>query len=262
MDSNEDEKARLKESFQNVKKDIDLLNSDLFGLKEDISDMKQDIAKVCDILEKISSTLMKNGGEIRAKPELTPFLNSTDNPTNRHINQTTPTHFPTHNWPLNPPKAQNKVFSTGNQGVPTDRQTDQQTDNSFKIRQKTQSQQPVFSQNQYGVSPIEDAAKILDSLDSLKKEIRLKFKSLTDQEILVFSTLYQLEEEQGPVEYKVLAQNLKLTESSVRDYIGRLLKKGIPIDKSKLNNKQVQLSISQSLKKVASLSTILQLRGI
>ncbi|HKZ33939.1 MAG TPA: HTH domain-containing protein, partial [Candidatus Nanoarchaeia archaeon] len=109
---------------------------------------------------------------------------------------------------------------------------------------------------------IEDAASILDSLDGLKKEIRLKFKQLTDQETLVFSALYQLEEDSGPVDYKTLADKLGLTESSIRDYIGRLLKKGIPVEKKKINNKQIKLSISQSLKKIASLSTILQLRDI
>jgi predicted transcriptional regulator len=100
---------------------------------------------------------------------------------------------------------------------------------------------------------------MLDSLDSLKKEIRLKFKRLTDQEILVFSTIYQLEEEIGEVDYKMVSQKLNLTESSIRDYVGRLIKKGIPVDKNKINNKTIHLSISKNLKKVASLPTILQL---
>ena len=118
------------------------------------------------------------------------------------------------------------------------------------------------SLNEPAKNSIEDAANILDSLDSLKKEIRLKFKQLTDQEILIFSTHHQLEEEGNPVNYKILAEKLNLTESSIRDYIGRLLKKGIPVEKKKVNNKQINLSISQSLKKIASLSTILQLRDI
>jgi hypothetical protein len=53
-----------------------------------------------------------------------------------------------------------------------------------------------------------------------------------------------------------------LTESSIRDYIGRLIKKGIPLDKVKINNKTIHISISQNLKKVATLPTILQLRAI
>ena len=63
-------------------------------------------------------------------------------------------------------------------------------------------------------------------------------------------------------DYKTLSKRLNLTESSIRDYIGKLIKKGIPVEKIKLNNKNIQLSISPNLKKIASLSTILQLRGI
>ncbi len=103
---------------------------------------------------------------------------------------------------------------------------------------------------------------MLDSLDNIKKEIRLKFKRLTDQEILVFTTLYQIDEETGPTDYKTIAKKIGLTESSIRDYIGRLIKKGIPVDKKRINNKIIQLSISQNLKKIASLPTILQLRDL
>ena len=233
-------------------------------------EMRQDIAKICEILEKMSLELKK----ISTKSESLLINQRQINPANQHINQATPTHFPTHNWPLKPLNPQNQPFSTGNRGVPTDRQTDQQTDNWFKNQHKNPPQQPIFNQktqiNQFKTpvfqphtqNPIEDAANILDSLDSLKKEIRLKFKNLTDQEILVFSTLYQLEEEHGPVEYKILSEKLNLTESSIRDYIGRLLKKGIPLEKTKINNKQIMLSVSQNLKKVTSLSTILQLRDM
>ena len=48
----------------------------------------------------------------------------------------------------------------------------------------------------------------------------------------------------------------------LRDYIGRLIKKGIPLEKKKINNKIIHLSVSKNLKKIASLSTILQLRDI
>ena len=99
-------------------------------------------------------------------------------------------------------------------------------------------------------------------MDSLKKEIRLKFKRLTEQEILVFSTIYQLDEKYGHGDYKILSQKLNLTESSIRDYVGRLIKKGIPVDKIKVKNKYIQLKISKNLKKIASLSAILQLRNI
>ncbi len=242
---------QIKEAFQKVKRDMDFLNSELLGLKEDIKATRNEMVKICEIIEKLVSDVEKRGKEVTKEPM--PAYSAI-----RQINQTIPTQNPTQNMFLEPLNSLNKPFSTGNEGVPTDRQTDRQTDNSDKNYLK----RPFFPQKESSKNSIEDAAQILDSLDSLKKEIRIKFKQLTDQEILVFSTLYQLEEEQGPIEYKILAKKIGLTESSIRDYIGRLLKKGIPVEKKKINNKQILLSISQSLKKVASLSTILQLRDI
>src|SRR3989344_5281406 len=137
----------------------------------------------------------------------------------------------------------NLGFSTGNEGVPADRQTNQQTD-----RQTENS--------------IKNAAEMIHSLDILKKEIYHKFKKFTEQEWLVFLTIYQFDEEKGYSDYKLLAEKLKLTESSIRDYVVRLIRKGAPIDKTKLNNKNIRLNISKSLKQIASLSTIFALRDI
>ena len=80
--------------------------------------------------------------------------------------------------------------------------------------------------------------------------------------MLIFSTLYQLEDENNEVTYKILSQVLKLSESSIRDYVQRIINKGIPIKKEKPDNKKVILSISKDLKKIASLSTIIKLREI
>jgi len=231
----------IKEAFQRVKDDIGLLNNEILTLKEDIKAVKDEMIKICEILKYFTSETPK-------KP--VPAY-----PTDRQINLTPSPQNPTHFSLFN---KENKLFSTGNEGVPTDRQTNQQTDNTSQKH----LERSFFPKNELSGNSIEDAAHMLDSLDGLKKEIRLKFKQLTDQEILVFSTLYQLEEDTGSVDYKTLAEKLGLTESSIRDYIGRLLKKGIPVEKEKINNKQIRLSISQSLKKIASLSTILQLRDI
>ncbi len=150
----------------------------------------------------------------------------------------------TENNHFKPLNTQNTPISTGNQGVPTDRQTDRQTDRHMEI------------------NTINEAAEILDTLDNVKKGLRLKFKQLTEQEVVIFSTIYQLDEEFGHSDYKTLSEKLSLTESSIRDYVGRLIKKGVPIEKNKVNNKNIQLSISSNLKKIAPLSTILQLRDL
>ena len=223
----------IRDSFNRVKQDMASLKQEIDFLKQSLSETRQQIKDICEILKQII--------EKQAS-------------THKILNQTLSTHSSTLPLEIGGLKSQNLGISTGNEGVPTDRQTHQQTDtstqNPFKIQEK---------------SSIDNAAKILDSLDSIKKEIRLKFKRLTDQEWLIFSTLYQLEEQNSimnPTTYKTLSQRLKLTESSIRDYIGRLIKKGIPVEKNKINNKTIQLSISNNLKKIASLSTIIQLRGL
>ena len=239
MDKTQEDQT--KEAFQRVKRDIDSLNTEILNLKEDIKTMGNEMIKICEILKYLTL-------EASNKPSLMYPTHIQPNTTFSTQNPTHPTHF----------NKENKLISTGNEGVPTDRQTDRQTDNTSK----NTTEKPIFPKKETSKNSIEDAAHMLDSLDNLKKEIRLKFKQLTDQEILVFSTLYQLEEDTGAVDYKALAEKLNLTESSIRDYVGRLLKKGIPIEKRKINNKQINLSISHNLKKIASLSTILQLRDI
>ena len=182
----------------------------------------------------------------------------TDKQTNNPINTTIQTHSSTNNSSLKPIKPENLGISIGNGGVSTNRQTDKQTNQ--------QTDKSSYNLEKEGISKnsnsIENAAKILDSLDHLKKDIRLKFKRLTDQEMVVFTSLYQLSESENYVDYRVLSNKLSLSESSIRDYVRRLIKKGIPVEKKKINNKTIQLSISPSLKKIATLPTIMQLREI
>jgi len=139
----------------------------------------------------------------------------------------------------------------GNEGVSTDRQTNNSTDR----------QTPNLNKNLE--LDIHEASEILKSLDSLKKEIRFKFKQVTPQEMAVFSSIYQLEEQKNnPPTYSEIASNLELSQSSIRDYVQRMINKGIPIKKQKINNKKILLSISQDLKKIATLSAIIQLREL
>jgi len=226
----------VKNAFQKVKQDIDSIKNELGFLKKSLDETREQMISICEITKEISEKI----------PQNTPNQASTQD----YLIPASLTHPSTHNMPLELLKDQNIGISTGNQGASTDRQTHQQTQKTPKISENTPE------------NSIDNAAKILDSLDSLKKDIRLKFKKLTEQELLIFSTLYQLDEEKGYSDYKTVADRINLTESSVRDYIGRLIKKGIPVDKTRINNKTIHLSISPNLKKVASLPTILQLRDL
>ena len=228
----------VKEAFQKVRQDTDFLKREIYSLKRSLFETKEELIKVCEIIKQISMKAKEFNGE--------ELLNNT---TDRAKNQADFEFSSTPKVLFEALKGQKNPISIGNEGVSTDRQTDKQTDRQTESIKKKESS-------------IDNAVEILDSLDNIKKEIRLKFKRLTNQEILIFSTIYQLDEEIGFSNYSALSEKLKLSESSVRDYVGRLIKKGIPIEKNKINNKNIQLSISKNLKKIASLPTILQLREI
>jgi len=225
----------IRQAFQKIKEDITFLHQEIQELKQQIQQIKYQTTliqtpKIQQFTQKIKKTIPTKD------PTIIPL--QTDKQTLKNT--------------LKALKEQNIAFSIGNKGVPTDRQTNQQTDNlqenSLFLKEK---------------DDFEKASQILESLDSIKKEIRLKFNCLTQQEMLVFSTLYTLEEQNIiEIDYKLLAEHLNLSESSIRDYIIKLIKKGIPIQKTRQNNKKITLSISENLKKTANLSTIVKLRDL
>ena len=250
---------QIKDAFQKVKQDIGSIKEETDILKKGLIEAREKIIEMCALILQLNEKIdflneEKNKLQPIQQRVLSKETDYINNSTIKHENSTTPTDIPAHDYAFKPLNNQNLTISIGNEGVPTDRQTDRQTDRHMN--------ESSYNQTNPIKNSIEDASKILDSLDAIKKEIRLKFKRLTEQEFLVFSMIYQLEEDTGYTDYKVLSDKLKLTESSIRDYIGRLIKKGIPIDKKRINNKNIQLNISKNLKKIATLSTILQLRGL
>ena len=206
---------------------MDPIKEAFFKIKEDISNLRDEIIK---INEKINEFSLKEPYQTTQTDRQTP---------NRTIQ--------THNSNLPEDLHLNPQFSIGNRGVPTDRQTNQQTDRHIK-------KDPI--------SEFKQANEVLNSLDNIKKSIMFKFKSLTPQEMLVFSTLYSLETQNNETTYKTLAKEINLSESSIRDYINKLIKKGVPIEKIRLNNKTILLKISEDLKNVTTLDTILKLREL
>lgn len=267
----------IKEAFQKVKEDMNSLKEELDFIKKELAELRKNSDNSFYNNENSSNT-DKDNKNIQ-----------TNVSTDRQKNQTDSFDTSTQNLSSEASKSQNFNISTRNQGVPTDRQTDRQTnrqtdfagfeqssekkesffrtnnDNDFQVNFPEKNKQQIFFNNKNNFNEdqtINNAAEILDSLDSLKKEIRLKFKRLTEQEFLIFSTLYQIDQDLGYASYKDISERLNLTESSIRDYIGRIINKGIPVDKNKINNKNIQLKISENLKKIATLPTIIQLRDI
>lgn len=239
----------IKDAFTKVKQDMDTLKYEIQQLNYELSSLKNEISYLRLAQETQFHDPQPSDQQRLTEPTDIPTQSPTD-PTNQ---QTIPTDKL--NEPLNMPQYSLKgpisSFSTGNEGVPTDRQTNQQTDRHINTNPNTDK-----------ISRLERAAEILNSLDELKREVRIKFKKLTEQEMTVFSTIYTLEELGQQPDYPLVAEQLKLSESSIRDYVRKIMNKGIPVDKIKEDNKKVVLSISSDLKRIASLQTIMQLREL
>jgi len=137
-------------------------------------------------------------------------------------------------------------FSTGNEGVPTNKQTNKQTHNTYPTH-------PY-------IIPTDDS-NITKLVEDLKTDLKRKFKALTKQEFIVFSAIFTVEKELESVTYKDIAKRLGLSEASIRDYIMRIIKKGIPIIKERVNNKTVILRIPTDLRNLSTLESLMKLRG-
>lgn len=223
----------IKEAFSRIKEDILSLQEQMIVLNQQIEGIKR-------TLEDRTPTQKEDNQTIQ---QINPTLNET----------------PTEDLPFKALKDSISSISTGNGGVPTNSQTDRQSN------QQTEKIIDFYSPNNEKsdqINQIQRVSDVLESLDTIKKEIRSNFKQLTSQEMVVFSSIYTLEEQGFVVDYSLISQKLGLSESSIRDYTHKIIKKGVPLVKIKENNKKVTLSISSDLKKIASLQTILTLRNL
>ena len=165
--------------------------------------------------------------------------------------------------------------STGNGGVPTDKQTDRQTADTFSASVGTLSstnfETPTHipthipTDNQQSNTKLQQIQQtdthLVEMLDNLKTDLKKRFKMLTKQEFYIFSILFTVEKSQKNVTYKDIAVKTGLSESSIRDYIQKIAKKGIPIEKEKLNNKITILKIPEEIRNLATLDNLLRLRN-
>ena len=85
-------------------------------------------------------------------------------------------------------------------------------------------------------------------IQAISTDLNSHFLNLTKQELLVLLSIYQFEDDKGPITYLQLSEMLKLSEGCIRTYVSALIKKGIPVLKSKLNNKITVLTIDKSLR--------------
>ncbi len=101
-----------------------------------------------------------------------------------------------------------------------------------------------------------------DTDDPITKDIKNKFRSLTEREFAVFMVIYQLEEELNyPITYADVARKLSLSRSSVRDHIGELLLKNAPLVKTVSGDRKVSLSIKKDFRDLNLVSKLLSFRN-
>jgi len=215
----------IQEAFSKVKKDIEFLYQEINELKTTLKDIESYIKS--------------------------PTPNS-NTPTLQH--QT-----PTLQHRIEPPNGKILDSSTGNGGVPTLQQTNQQTNQP--TLQPT-LQHPLISDGKDKLNELQRVSEIIGSLDTMKKEIRVKIKKLTGKEMAVYSLIYQFEDQGLEVDYSLISEQLQLSEISIRDYVRKISNKGIPLNKIKTENNKVMLSIPGDFKKLASLQTLLSLREL
>jgi len=86
------------------------------------------------------------------------------------------------------------------------------------------------------------------NIQELQENLPSILSRLSKQEFLTFLTIYQLEEEVSKVTYDDVGNSLKITSGCVRTYVSGLIKKGLPVIKSKYNNKIIILSIPPEIR--------------
>ena len=142
------------------------------------------------------------------------------------------------------PQTREEISSTGNQGVYAgihsfNRQSTD-TGQTFNIQ--------TSPQNRIRPANFDENPSLTWSLSNIK-EIDNLFLTLTKQEFIVFLSIYQVEDDQKRgVSYLELSQKMSLSEGCIRTYVSQMLKKGIPLQKIRVNNKLTLLIIHKDFK--------------
>lgn len=87
---------------------------------------------------------------------------------------------------------------------------------------------------------------------------RYNIEPLSKQEKEIFMVLYALEEAKGTLTYHDLARGLGVTDKTAQDYIGNLMRKGIPILKKYTRN-TVYFCLDRDFKTVQAKSNLLHI---
>ncbi len=206
--------------------DEDKLKKSFFKVKEDIESLKVQINELKSLIEGISKK--DDFSEISQKED------------------------------TKVPNVPEETFSTGNEGVYADIHSFIHSFNRHSTDIQQTNIHPVFSPNQQN-QQINSKNKVSWTLSNIK-QIDSLFLTLTKQEFFTFMVVYQLEEDikRGP-SYLELSRNISLSEGCIRTYVSQMLKKGIPLQKIRLNNKLTLLVIDKEFRSLGLKSRLASL---
>lgn len=149
-------------------------------------------------------------------------------------------------------EAKNTTFSLkssiGNKGVVNDQQQSTMINNNQQSTTMSNLQQPST------ISSSENAGNLLDP--QFVKRIR----DLTDREYSLFIKIYELNSLKEEISYSELANQLKLTEGTIRGVVTRIIAKGLPLIKERFFNKKSSLFIDPDFFKPFLLPELMKLR--
>jgi DNA-binding MarR family transcriptional regulator len=243
---------KLRGAFEKIKDEISFLKSELSFLKKDVEILGKD---------SIEAQKTANNNELLLN-ELNQKLSELNESLKLYINSNTPTtdfqHSNTYSSKFEGIKPY-ILSSNGNEGVPT---LPQQTNTQSNTYPTDDFMNKIQQEVKPDLVPEMPKISIKELVASMKTDLKIKFKALTKQEFHVFSVLFSLEQELNrPLSYKDLAIKANLTESTIRDYIGRLIEKGIPISKERVNNRDILIRVNEDLRNIASLDSLSRIKS-
>ena len=215
----------IKQAFSKVKEDIFFIKNHLKELENKIKDQTQEneglFKKINDVYEVIKGIKDSSTGNEGVKQSINQSL-SNQSIIKQSINQSSTSE---------PVNGNNSVYNEeqGNEGV-------KQLSNHLSTNQSIN--QSLSNQSQ-------------DREEQIKKvtnKLNTAFLTLSKQELKLFLTIYQLEDENIIPTYKNISQKMQLSESCLRAHLSSLLRKNIPLHKTYFNNRIVQVSVSKEFR--------------
>ena len=214
---------RIQEAFFKVKKDILTLEKEYLTLKDHVSSQNEAIFKIKDILNKILEEIK----EIKIpKNEVSSGNEGVNQSINHLINQS-----------IN----QSIINQSSNQSDPLPESFDPPINTfkeEFKPKNHESTNNPVNqSINQSIINQSINQSQIDSNFQALRNNLDGVFRLLSKQELKIFLTIYQLEDENKDPFYREISSRMELSEHCIRSQLSPLFKKNAPLYKVRLNNK-------------------------